>query len=194
MKPVDVLPDQPIVNILGERVALGSFSREIVPYLNRWHNDFEVVRSLGGAPAPLTEELDGQRYDQTIADDASILFTIYERSTWRPIGYTGLAAIEHRHRRADYIIVLGEPDFRGRGLGSETARLMLDYAFSDLGLQNVQLQVFGYNLAGLRAYEKAGFREFGRRRESKFMGGRLWDTIYMDCLAGEQIEGPRDER
>ncbi|MDQ3699387.1 MAG: GNAT family N-acetyltransferase, partial [Chloroflexota bacterium] len=36
-----------------------------------------------------------------------------------------------------------------------------------------------------RAYSKAGFREFGRRRQSKLMGGRLWDTIYMECLASE---------
>ncbi len=60
---------------------------------------------------------------------------------------------------------------------------MLDYAFTALGLHNVMLTVFEFNPAGLRAYEKAGFREFGRRRQSRFMGGRLWDEVYMQCLA-----------
>ena len=32
---------------------------------------------------------------------------------------------------------------------------------------------------------KAGFKVFGRRRETQLMGGRRWDTIYMDALASE---------
>jgi len=45
--------------------------------------------------------------------------------------------------------------------------------------------VFEFNLAGRRAYERAGFREVGRRRQGHRMGGRRWDVIYMDCLASE---------
>jgi diamine N-acetyltransferase len=41
------------------------------------------------------------------------------------------------------------------------------------------------NRIGLQAYEKAGFKEFGRRRECRVMGGRLYDEVYMDCLASE---------
>ena len=45
-------------------------------------------------------------------------------------------------------------------------RLLLDYAFTVLGLHSVMLTVVEYNHAGRRCYEKAGFREMGRRRES----------------------------
>ena len=47
------------------------------------------------------------------------------------------------------------------------------------------LSVFEYNLAGLRAYQKAGFKEIGRRRQAHQMGGKLWDVVMMDCLATE---------
>jgi len=47
------------------------------------------------------------------------------------------------------------------------------------------LIVNAYNLAGLRAYEKAGFREFGHRRQCRFMGGKMWDHVYMECIAAE---------
>ena len=47
------------------------------------------------------------------------------------------------------------------------------------------LVVYEFNLAGRHAYEKADFREFGRRRQAHLMGGRLWDVIYMECLASE---------
>ena len=41
----------------------------------------------------------------------------------------------------------------------------------------------------LRAYRRAGFKEFGRLRESFRIGGRVYDTIYMDCLSSE-FESP----
>ncbi len=66
---------------------------------------------------------------------------------------------------------------------------MLDYAFTTLGLLCVMLRVYEYNLAGLRAYRKAGFSEIGRRRECHWRGGRFWDAIYMDCLASEFAVG-----
>ncbi len=54
-----------------------------------------------------------------------------------------------------------------------------------LGLHSVMLTVAEFNLAGHRAYEKAGFREFGRRRQCRWLGGRLWDDVSMDCIAAE---------
>ncbi len=41
------------------------------------------------------------------------------------------------------------------------------------------------NPAGIRAYQKAGFKEIGRRRECRMMGGKLWDEVHMDCLSSE---------
>ena len=41
------------------------------------------------------------------------------------------------------------------------------------------------NPAGIRAYQKVGFKEFGRRRECRLMGGKLWDEIPMNCQSTE---------
>jgi RimJ/RimL family protein N-acetyltransferase len=66
---------------------------------------------------------------------------------------------------------------------------MLDYAFNVLGLHSVGLSVAAFNLAGRRAYEKAGFKECGRFRERLWLAGQMWDEIHMDCLATE-FESP----
>ena len=71
----------------------------------------------------------------------------------------------------------------GSSGATETARLVLDYAFTILGLFNVMLHVYGYNQAALRTYLKAGFREFGRRTQSRVFAGQRWDEEYMECLA-----------
>jgi RimJ/RimL family protein N-acetyltransferase len=178
--------EQPIINIVGEKVALGPRRHDLIPLHQRWINDFAAARNLG-AFGPVTLEQETAYFERLNTTETSAFFVIYERAGWRPIGNTELMHIEYRNGRADFGILIGEADARGKGYGTETTRLMLDYAFTALGLHNVMLSVYAYNPAARRAYEKAGFREFARRRESVWMGGRLWDTIFMECLAPDFV-------
>jgi diamine N-acetyltransferase len=176
---------RPIVSILGEKVALGPLHRDLLPHEYGWTNDLATLRMQGSVPEPWPVERIIRRYESGATAADLILFAIYERATMRPIGVTNLKEIDRRHGTAEFVIFIGAADARGKGYGTETARLMLAYAFTALGLRNIMLTVYAYNPAARRAYEKAGFRECARRRESVWMGGRLWDTIYMECLASE---------
>ena len=176
--------ERPILNIEGDLVALGPLRRDLLPTYHRWINDFATLRTLAAVPRPMTMEQELAWYERVAAGGPeAVHFTIYERATGRPIGNTELHGIDHRNRSAEFGILIGEPDARGRGYGTEAVRLVLDYAFVALGLHNVMLTVYEFNLAGRRAYEKAGFREIGRRRQARLMGGRLWDEVFMDCIA-----------
>ena len=179
--------ERPVINVEGQLVALGPHRRDHIPIYQGWINDFETVRTLKLPPGPMTAEQETAWYD-TISASASIApFVIYERSTWRPVGGTGLHEIDFRHRSASFGIMIGAAECRGKGYGTEATRLTLDYGFTALGLHSVMLTVYAFNLAGQRTYAKAGFKEIGRRRECRWMGGRLWDEIYMDCLATEFV-------
>lgn len=181
---------QPIVNIVGERVALGPIRRDLLPLYQRWLNDFGTLRTLAIAPHPLTMEGETAWYERAAGSDASVAhFTIYETTAWRPIGNAQWRGIDYRNRTAEMAIFIGDAADRGKGYGTEATCLMLDYAFAGLGLHSAMLTSYAFNLAGQRAYEKAGFRVFGRRRECHWMGGRLWDEVYMECLASE-FESP----
>ena len=174
----------PIWNIEGQRIALGPLRRDLIPVYQRWTNDFTVTRTLRSS-GPTTIDQVTTSFDQLGGDERSTNFTIYARDGWRPIGNTALVDIDWRARTAEFILFIGEADCRGKGYGTETTRLMLEYAFTALGLHSVMLKVYAFNRAGRRVYEKAGFRTIGRRRECQLMGGELWDVEYMDCLATE---------
>lgn len=172
--------DEPVLNIIGERVALGPLRRDLIPLYCRWNNDFATTRTLARSQ-PLTIEAMTAAYDAALHADDCLDFTIYEHATGRPIGSAYLHDCDHRNRTAEFGIVIGEAEARGKGYGTEAARLMLNYAFTDLGLHTVMLRVYSFNRAGLRAYAKAGFRVFGTRRQCHMMGGRLWDVIFMEA-------------
>lgn len=179
-----------IINVHGGTVALGPVSRNQQDVYRRWFNDFQVQRTAGLVPLPWNpDKFDSFFTNRILMNDDAAWFTVYKNETGRPIGFSGIRDIDYRNRTAEFFITIGELEARGKGYGTEAAILTLDYAFTALGLHTVMLDVISASLAGIRAYEKAGFKEFGRRRECEMMGGQLWDMVFMECLSTE-FESP----
>jgi RimJ/RimL family protein N-acetyltransferase len=172
------LDERPIVNIQGERVALGPLRRDLVPTYQRWDTDFATNRTTAIA-RPITLEQEAAAYDRAAMSEQNVFFTIYDLASWRPIGKTYLEGVDLRNRTAELGIVIGEEEYRGKGFGTEATRLVLDYAFTVLGLHNVMLVVYEYNLAGRRAYEKAGFSVEGTLPRNQWLEGGLVTTYLM---------------
>lgn len=173
------------VNMRGEKVVLGPLQRELLPLLSRWANDFAVSALAGDSLRPVAWESIVAEFEQDVKADAHrvVIFTIYEATTMRPVGTTSLNRIDHTQGTAMYGITIGDKDAWGKGYGTETTVLMLDYAFNVLGLHNVMLEVYGFNERAVRAYTRAGFETVGRRREAHRMGQQRHDVILMDCTA-----------
>ncbi|MGH2585073.1 MAG: GNAT family N-acetyltransferase [Dehalococcoidia bacterium] len=179
-------PDvHPVLNLVGETVALGPQRRDLVPLYRRWLNDFVILTGLGVPPAPLTHEAEEQQYRDTDAAADQVWFTVYERTTLRPLGISGLRDIDHAHGTAEFVIFIGERELWRRGYGTEATRLVLDYGFTALGLHSILLRVYDFNVRGIQAYTRAGFREVGRWRQAHRLAGRVVDVVFMDCLASE---------
>jgi RimJ/RimL family protein N-acetyltransferase len=82
-------------------------------------------------------------------------------------------------------IVIGEKTHWDRGFGAEALHLLLEYAFNILNMNNVNLGTYSFNKRAIACYKKVGFKEIGRRRESRIIGEKKYDTIMMDILARE---------
>jgi diamine N-acetyltransferase len=179
--------DMPLINITGEKTALGPYRRDLIDTVARWMNDFEVAILSGDPLRPTMREYIEAEYEQIAKESPhrSVNFIIYERVTWRAIGLTELRHINQKHGSAELGILIGEKDCWGKGYGTEATVLILDYGFTVMGLHNIMLETFSYNERAVRTYRRAGFREIGRRRESVCWGDRRYDIILMDCLSSE---------
>ncbi|GAB2741169.1 hypothetical protein GCM10010442_71870 [Kitasatospora kifunensis] len=119
----------------------------------------------------------------------NLRFTVYDLRTGEPVpvGVTTLLP-DHAVRSAEYVVMLA-PEARGHGLGTQATHLTLDYAFHITNLRMVWLKVLAPNKAGIRAYEKAGFRTVGALREAGYWLGQVCDEVIMDALATD-FTGP----
>lgn len=157
------VPEEGPEVLRGQVVWLRPLSRDDGPLIVRWRRQEEVARQLFGQPPTLLEH---QRWFEAIQqgrgrEEYVIVWNIGGR---RPVGTIGLSGIDSRHRRAEFGILLGEREARGKGVALEASELIVRRAFADLRLERLYLHVFADNLPAIRLYQALGFAEEGRLR------------------------------
>jgi diamine N-acetyltransferase len=184
------MPEQEFV-VSGERAALGLLRREHLARLAEWFNQPDVRRGLAHRGV-VNEDAETAWYEEmTKAGGAprptAVAFAIHDVADGELVGVCSLEGIDHNFSRAEFGIVLGQR--RGTGIGTDATRLALDWAFTMLGLHNVMLESYAFNEQAIHAYERAGFRVIGTRRDAVRALGRRWDSVLMDATA-DGFESP----
>lgn len=115
-------------------------------------------------------------------------FSVVEAATGELAGEALLWDIDPHNRSAHAGLAL-RPRFRGRGLGAETLRLLVDYALRIRGLHRVQVEIVAGNEAMLASARRAGFNQDGVLRESVWVDGGFADQVVLSVLAGGAERG-----
>lgn len=170
--------------LIGESVYLSPVCGDDAEIFAKWMNDFDVTDYIGRSSNLLTlpEE---EAWIRSVVEGKNYLFSIVKNEDDKLIGNIELQSICHTDRRATLGILIGEADERNKGYGTEAINLLLDFAFNYLNINSVNLTLLAVNDRAKRCYEKVGFKEFGRQRESRFVNGKFYDTIHMDILKSE---------
>ena len=92
-----------------------------------------------------------------------------------PVGLIGLLAIDNNSKKAEYYITLGSTEHKRKGIATKATMLILEYAFNDLKLNKVYLNVDADNVAACKLYENTGFICEGVFLEDQERRGQLID-------------------
>ena len=166
--------------IKGDRVYLSPVNTDDAELYTKWLNDERVSVNLGNYKTMISVQSEKKILENFASEGQVYAIVLYDGDTL--IGNIGLHEIDGVNRKATVGLFIGEARHRGKGYGTEALRLMVRYGFKTLNLHNIMLKVNADNNAGIACYQKAGFREFGRRRESTYKDGRYLDTVYMEIL------------
>jgi len=185
------LPDQPAF-ISGSKIYLRPLERSDLNerYLN-WLNDPEVTRYLETGTFPTTIQDLEKFYAKVTGSSTEVIFAIADRKSHKHIGNAKLGPIQWVHRRAMFGILIGDKEFWSKGIGEEVTRLMVEYAFDRLNLNRICLAVFEEHKAGVKCYEKVGFKIEGCFREEMFRQGSYKNRLWMALLRSEYEANPR---
>jgi diamine N-acetyltransferase len=171
----------------GEKVYLRSIEQEDIALLHQWANDPEI-RGVTGETRPSTYAGTLEFYQKIQKSEDRVWLAVVLRETDRVIGETGLLRMFPAWRTTDWSLIIGEKSARGKGYGTETAQLMLNYAFGHQNFHRVAIGVVGFNTGALNFYEQLGFRREGIQREGYYYDHRYHDFVMMGMLEHEFLE------
>jgi len=166
------------MDLIGETVRLRAYTDADAAFFASALVDPEVVRFLADWARVPYGPREALEYVRTPRPD-TVSWTIQCRADGLAIGTTGLHRIDHRNRNCIWGIWISPPDRWDHGFGTEACRLAVGYAFTQLGMEKVSLDVYEGNDRGRRSYEKAGFSREGVFRRHLWLDGRLVDVEVM---------------
>jgi RimJ/RimL family protein N-acetyltransferase len=174
--------------IRGERMYLRGAERSDLPTFVRWFNDADVLHNLAMF-APMSLAAEEQWFERMLAAQGTTdhHFVICRADDGRPIGTTGLHAIDRTNGTAEFGIAIGEKSEWGKGFGTDATRAICDFGFGELRLERIGLYVYAGNDRARRAYEKAGFTMEATLRRAHFTRGEHIDVHVMSLLRDEWL-------
>ena len=108
--------------------------------------------------------------------------------TKKPRRIIGACHVNYILDRGDIGIIIGDKSWHGKGYGTEALKLLLDCGFNTLGYNFIGLQVFGFNIPAIRCYEKVGFKEITRLKDSVIYENKLYDWIFIGLSKKEYLK------
>lgn len=178
--------------LVGELVLLRPFTRDDARDMATILRDPEVLKLTGSVtssadienqPPEVTDAL-RDWYDSRATADERLDLAVIDRSNGRLVGEVVLNEFDADTRQANFRTLIG-PDGRGKGIGTEAARLIIGHGFEALGLHRITLDVYAFNPRARHVYEKLGFVTEGVKRDAFIFDGEYVDEIWMSILEDE---------
>ncbi|PDY78981.1 GNAT family N-acetyltransferase [Bacillus cereus] len=178
------------INLFQDKTIKLSAVRETdAKEMAKWQEDSEYLRNVDtdlACPQSLHEISNDGLFKGRRSN--SISFMLRTVQDERLIGFVAIHGIEWNNRTGLLAIGIGDANDRGKGYGREAIQLILKYAFYELNLHRIGLDVISYNKSAIALYKKMGFQMEGCMREAVQRDGKCFDRIIMGILRDEWIE------
>lgn len=151
-----------------------------------WVNDGEVTQHLSSVRYPMSRA-DEQRW----LDDSprngffgGVRFAI-ETKAGEHIGSVNLHRTHVEDRKAGLGVMIGAKSHWSQGFGTDAVITLLRFAFDEMNLHRVWLQVFDDNERAIVCYRRCGFQTEVRLRQEIYRAGKYCDILTMGVLRDE---------
>ena len=178
--------------IAGDLVILRAFEREDADRCYRWMNDPNIVRTLKSRyPIAFQNEVEWlERAMHPNVDERH--FAIERKEDRTHIGNASIHDIDWISRTASFGLFIGDPSAWNKGFGTDSIVTLVRFAFEEMNLQKLRINVFEYNERAKHLLLTHGFVQEGRLRREFYREGSFHDIVILSIFrdgAPEEIKG-----
>lgn len=164
------------------QLSIKKFNETHIPLKIKWVNDPDNNEFLHyDIPLEKSKTLNWYKDNKDRSDRAD--YTIYNDN--QPIGLVGLIDIDYKNRKAEYYILIGEKDFKGKGVAASASKILFTKYFFQHNLNKIYLFTEVDNKAAQRLFEKLGFVQEGLLKDDLIIEKQKIDRIVYRLLAEE---------
>lgn len=170
----------------SRRLILRAIEESDLPLIARWRSDPEIYEYFYEF-LPISARQQRNWYEKQLSDSSEINLVV-AKPDGTGIGTVSIYHIDRRSRKAEWgRLIIGDPEIRGGGIGSEIEVLVLQYAFEHLNLHKLYCEVLVENASVVSLHKKFGFKEEGIFREHVFKGGQYMDVAMLSMMESDYI-------
>ncbi len=180
--------------ILGDGIYLRLMEERDIKHKVKWLNDPEVRHTLNFSE--VSEVSTKQWLNKVALDTTRKDFIACVTESHEPIGYCGFMNINLRDSKVETYMGIGNKEFWGKGYGEEIKKLLVEYAFEELGVNRVYSYVWPNNKGMIKINQNLGLKIEGHLRQDVFSHGVYRDRLLMsilkeDYFKSKDVEGQK---
>lgn len=165
---------------------LRELERKDLVEINKWRNNPELISLLGAPFRYINYDVDAQWFESYMNNRGNaIRCAITEKEKNDIVGLVSLTNIDFMNQSAEFHIMIGTRENRGKGIGTFAVSEMLKHAFYNMNLHRIELCVLSDNAVAKHLYEKIGFVYEGVKRQMVFKNGKFVDMLCYSILSNE---------
>ncbi len=172
----------PEKEISGGKVVLRPLEKQDLARSLQWLTDPLVNKYLSQNFKDLTVKQEEEWFNYIQDSQKDIVFAILDRKAGSHIGNCALHKINKNGGSCELGIVIGEKKYWGKGFGTDSIRILVDFALKKLRLSRIWLNVYIYNHRAIKAYGKCNFKQIKILKNNHLYNGRYWDTLIMEYM------------
>ena len=179
--------------IAGEHVILRAFEREDAERCYRWMNDPNIVRTLKSRyPIAFSNEVEW--LDRAMqASQVERHFAIERKDDRSHIGNASIHDIDWVSRTGWFGLFIGEPTAWNRGFGGDAIHTLMRFAFEEMNLVKLRINVFDYNERAKHVLLGHGFVEEGTLKRDFYREGTYHDIVILSVFRDREPAAERSE-
>jgi len=153
-----------------------------------WFNDEEVCKFNSHHRFPNYRQDMEEYYNDAIKSKNNIILAIMDKETDKHIGNVSLQDIDLINGSAEFAIIIGDKDCWDKGVGKESARLIISHGFGQLNLTRIYCGTSEKNIGMQKLAESIGFKKEGAARKAIYKNGEHHNIINFGLLKEEYEE------
>jgi RimJ/RimL family protein N-acetyltransferase len=163
--------------IAGEHVILRAFERDDADRCYRWMNDPNIVRTLKTRyPIAFQNEVEWlERAMNPTANDRH--FAIERKDDRTHVGNASIHDIDWVSRTGWFGLFIGEPAAWNRGFGGDAIHTLVRFAFEEMNLVKLRINVFDYNERAKHILLGQSFVQEGKLQRDFYRDGDYHDVV-----------------